>query len=121
MIDPSTPQFASDNNAGICPEALTALNEANVGHAVAYGDDRWTGEGVDAIRRAFYADSDVYLVFNGTAANALALSAICRNTDAVICHSGAHINVDECGATEFFSGGAKLLDVAPPNHKLTPA
>ena len=62
----------------------------------------------------------VYFVFNGTAANALALSAICRSTDAMVCHAMAHINVDECGAPEFFSGGAKLLTVDTPHAKLPP-
>ena len=68
---------------------------------------------------AFETDCPVYFVFNGTAANALALSAICRSTDAVVCHAKAHINVDECGAPEFFSGGAKLLTLDTPHAKLT--
>jgi threonine aldolase len=120
MIDPRLPQFASDNNAGICPEALAALNEANVGHVTAYGDDRWTRDAVDVIRGVFETDCDVYFVFNGTAANSLGLASICRSTDAVICHRMAHVNVDECGAPEFFSGGAKLLSADAPNAKLTP-
>ena len=91
-------QFASDNNAGICPEAMAALQEANRGHVFAYGRDAWTERAKDAIRRVFDADAEVFLVFSGTAANALGLSAICRNTDAVICHAFAHVNVDECGA-----------------------
>jgi threonine aldolase len=114
------PQFASDNNAGICPEAFGALAAANEGHAPGYGGDDWTAAASDAIRAAFETDCDVFFVFNGTAANALALSAICRNTDAVICHAMAHINVDECGAPEFFSGGAKLLTADTPHAKLTP-
>ncbi len=68
----------------------------------------------------FDADADVFLVFNGTAANSLGLASICRNTDAVICHAFAHVNVDECGAPEFFSGGAKVLGVDTPHAKLTP-
>jgi threonine aldolase len=116
---PNSPQFASDNNAGICPEAFEALVEANVGHAPGYGDDDWTRAAGDAIRGAFGTDCDVYLVFNGTAANALALSSICRSTDAVICHAMAHVNVDECAATEFWSGGAKLLTMDTPHAKLT--
>ena len=113
-------QFASDNNAGICPEAMAALAEANHGHVFAYGRDDWTERAKDAIRRVFDADAEVFLVFSGTAANALGLSAICRNTDAVICHAFAHVNIDECGATEFFSGGAKLLGVDTPHAKVTP-
>jgi threonine aldolase len=119
-VDVRAPQFASDNNAGICPEAFAALAEANAGHAPGYGADDWTREAEDAIRAVFGADCDVYLVFNGTAANSLALASICRSTDAVICHAMAHINVDECGAPEFFSGGAKLLAVNTPHAKLTP-
>jgi len=119
--DPATPQFASDNNAGIAPEALAALVEANRGHAIAYGGDDWTRRAADAIRGVFDADVPVYPVFSGTAANSLALSAICRSTDAVVCHAFAHVNVDECAAPEFFSGGAKLLSVDTPHAKLTPA
>jgi threonine aldolase len=119
--DPATPQFASDNNAGIAPEAFAALAEANRGHVVAYGGDDWTRRAGDAIRAVFDADAFVYPVFNGTAANSLSLAAICRSTDAVVCHAFAHVNVDECGAPEFFSGGAKLLTVDTPHAKLTPA
>lgn len=114
-------QFASDNNAGICPEALGALASANTGHAVAYGADAWTTQAVDAIRAVFDADADVYFVLTGTAANSLGLATICRSTDAVVCHAFAHVNVDECGAPEFFSGGAKLLTIDAPLAKLTPA
>jgi threonine aldolase len=112
--------FASDNQAGICPEAWRALEAANRGHAGGYGDDDWTRTAADLLRRTFDTDCPVYLVWNGTAANALALSAICRSTDAVVCHASAHINVDECGATEFMSGGARLLTVDLPDAKLTP-
>lgn len=119
-VVPSDIQFASDNNAGICPEAMAALVEANRGHVFAYGRDSWTERAQQAIAQVFDADARVFLVFNGTAANALGLSAICRNTDAVLCHAFAHINVDECGATEFFSGGAKLIGIDTPHAKLTP-
>lgn len=121
MSTDQAPQFASDNNAGICPEAMAALAAANTGHAAGYGDDEWTRRAADAVRAVFAADAAVYFVFNGTAANALALAALCRNTDAVICHALAHVNVDECGAPEFFSGGAKLLTVETADAKLTPA
>jgi threonine aldolase len=117
---PLPPQFASDNYAGICPEAWRALEAANAGHAPGYGADDWTHAATDAIRRTFETDCDVFFVFNGTAANALALAAICRNTDAIVCHAMAHINVDECGAPEFMSGGAKLLTIDSPHAKLTP-
>jgi len=116
----NTPQFASDNNAGVCPEAWAALAAANAGHAPGYGGDDWTTAASGAIRAVFETDCPVYFVFNGTAANALALSAICRSTDAIVCHALAHINVDECGAPGFFSGGAKLLTADTPHAKLTP-
>jgi threonine aldolase len=118
--NPSQVQFASDNNAGICPEALAALQEANRGHVFAYGADDWTREAEDAIRAVLDADAQVFLVYTGTAANSLSLASICRSTDAVVCHAFAHVNVDECGAPEFFSGGAKLLTVDTPHAKLTP-
>ena len=120
MIRPLSPQFASDNNAGICPEAWHALEAANAGHASAYGADDWTRAVQASIRRIFETDCEVFLVFNGTAANSLALAAICRSTDAIVCHAMAHINVDECGAPQFMSGGAKLLTIDLPQAKLTP-
>jgi len=112
-------QFASDNGSGICPEAWSALASANAGHAPSYGSDDWTAAAVAAIRTVFETECEVFLVFNGTAANSLALSALCRGTDAIVCHANAHINVDECGAPHFFSGGAKLLTADTPYAKLT--
>ncbi len=122
MSDPApmAAQFASDNWAGICPEAWAALARANAGHAPAYGGDDWTAAAVAAIRALFETDCDVHFVFTGTAANALGLTALCRNTDAVVCHAMAHINVDECGAPGFFSGGAVLVTADTPDAKLTP-
>ena len=119
-LDAQSPQFASDNNAGICPEALAALVEANRGHAPGYGADDWTRAAHAAIRAAFDTDCDIYLVFNGTAANSLALASICRSTDAIICSENAHVNIDECGAPEFFSGGAKVITARTPYAKLVP-
>ncbi|MBS0319184.1 MAG: threonine aldolase [Proteobacteria bacterium] len=116
-----TPQFLSDNNAGICPEAFAALTAANTGHAIGYGDDEWTPRAADAVRRVFDCDAPVYFVFSGTSANALALAQLARSTDAVIAHDFSHVNVDECGAPEFYSGGAKLLTLDTPHAKLTPA
>jgi threonine aldolase len=113
------PQFASDNWSGICPEAWAALADANRGHAPAYGGDDWTGAAAAAIRELFATDCDVYFVFTGTAANSLGLAAMARPTDAIIAHASAHINVDECGAPHFFSGGAKLLTADTPDAKLT--
>lgn len=114
------PQFASDNWSGICPEAFDALVRANAGHAPAYGGDGWTAAATQAIRDVFATDCDVFFVFNGTAANSLALASLVRGTDAIVCHANAHINVDECGAPHFFSGGARLLTADTPFGKLDP-
>jgi len=72
-------QFASDNYAGICPEAWDSMQAANQGHAVAYGEDAWTAKAADAFRALFETDCEVFFAFNGTAANALALSSLCQN------------------------------------------
>ena len=113
------PQFASDNWSGICPEAWVALSEANTGHAPAYGGDDWTAAAVDAIRELFGTECDVFFVFTGTAANSIGLASMVRSTDAIVCSTNAHINVDECGAPGFFSGGAKLLTADTPDAKIT--
>lgn len=114
-------QFASDNYAGTCPEALQYFLQANAsGHETAYGDDRWTQRVCDAIRDLFKADCEVFFVFNGTAANSLALAALCQSYHAVICHEFAHVETDECGGPEFFSNGSKLLTARGANGKLTP-
>jgi threonine aldolase len=110
--------FASDNTAAICPPAWAALAEANADTEVSYGDDKWTRRVVDQVREIFETDCEVFLVFNGTAANALALAHLCRSFHAVICHEYAHSQTDECGAPEFFSGGAKLLPTPGANGKL---
>ncbi|HEU0274502.1 MAG TPA: low specificity L-threonine aldolase [Candidatus Udaeobacter sp.] len=110
--------FASDNTASICPEAWSALQEANMNYAAAYGEDRWTATLCDRIREIFETDCDVYLVFTGTAANALALAQICRSFRSVICHQNAHIQTDECGASEFFTSGSKLLLVGGATGKI---
>ena len=84
---PPRRQFASDNYAGIAPEAWTALAEANAGHAPAYGNDPWTQRAADAIRDLFETPCDVFFVFNGTAANAVVLGSLCRSHHAVLCHA----------------------------------
>jgi threonine aldolase len=110
-------EFESDNTAAICPEAWTALAEANKEGSPAYGDDKWTRRVSDRVREIFETDCDVFLVFNGTAANALALAQLCRSFNSVVCHENAHIETDECGAPEFFTGGSKLLPVPGSNGK----
>ncbi|TVR52275.1 MAG: low specificity L-threonine aldolase [Puniceicoccaceae bacterium] len=101
--------FASDNTSGICPEAFAALLEANEGFLPSYGEDAWTQRAADLIRETFEKDCEVFFVFNGTAANSLALASLCRSYHSVICHREAHVEKDECGAAEFFSNGTKIL------------
>ena len=114
-------QFASDNNSGLCPEALDALVRANgEGHVTGYGDDTWTERACDKIRALFETDAQVFFVFSGTAANALALAHICRPYHAVIAHAESHIATDEAGAAGFFGGGAALLTADTPLAKVTP-
>jgi threonine aldolase len=122
-IDPEDvlQQFASDNYAGICPEACRATEAANHGHVTSYGDDPWTAKASDAFRSLFETECEVYFVFNGTAANSLALAALCQSYHGVICCDSAHVDTDECGAPEFFSNGSKLLVAPSENGKLTPA
>jgi threonine aldolase len=113
-------QFASDNYAGICPEAWQAMEAANHGHARSYGDDPWTARAANAFRKLFETDCEVYFVFNGTAANSLALASLCQSFHSVICSDQSHVETDECGAPEFFSNGSKLLVASSPEGKLTP-
>jgi threonine aldolase len=113
-------QFASDNYAGICPEAWQAMEAANRGHVTSYGDDPWTARAADAFRSLFETECEVYFVFNGTAANSLALASLCQSYHSVICSDQAHVETDECGAHEFFSNGSKLLVAASATGKLTP-
>jgi len=111
-------EFESDNTAAICPEAWAALAEANAAGAASYGEDKWTRRVSERVREIFETDCETFVVFNGTAANALALAHLCRPFHSVICHEHSHIETDECGAPEFFSGGAKLLPTRGANGKL---
>jgi threonine aldolase len=111
--------FGSDNHAGAHEAVLRAIVGANTGDAVAYGDDGWTRRATAELRRAFGVDGDVFLVFNGSAANMLGLSLLLRRHEAVICAESAHINTDECGAAERILG-TKLLTVPALEGKLTP-
>src|SRR3954469_21006353 len=118
MSDPQ--QFASDNYSGICPEAWAAMAKANPGHAPGYGEDAWTAKAADAFRALFDTNCEVFFAFNGTAANSLALAALCQSYHGVICSDVAHVETDECGAPEFFSNGSKLLVAPCAGGKLTP-
>jgi len=110
--------FASDNNASVPPEVLEALARANAGHAVGYGDDRYTESAVAKFREHFGAEVEIFFVFNGTAANVLSLQALARSYHAVLCPEMSHIYTDECGAPEKHSG-CKLVPLPAPDGKLT--
>ncbi len=113
--------LASDNYAGICPEAWEAMAEANRGHAPGYGDDSWTERAADLLRALFETRCEVFFVFNGTSANSLALASLCQSYHSILCHEAAHVETDECGAPEFFSNGTKVLTVSGPEGKIDPA
>ena len=103
--------FASDNWAGVHPDVLAAIVEANVDHAPSYGDDPTTDRAVQLFKDHFGEDAEVFIAFNGTGANVVGLQSLLRPFEAVICAETAHINVDECGAPERFLG-SKLIPVA---------
>ncbi len=111
--------FASDNNAGVLPEIMQALANVNNGHAVGYGGDAFTERAVKLFKREMGTSTEVFFVYNGTGANVIAIQAMARPFEAVICAHTAHINVDECGAPEKQSG-CKLIDIPTPDGKLTP-
>lgn len=111
-------QFASDNYAGICPEAWEAMARANTGYAQSYGNDQWTERACGHLRELFETDCEVFFVFNGTAANSLALASLCQSYHSIICHELAHVETDECGAAEFFSNGTKILLVPGQDGKI---
>ncbi len=113
-------QFASDNCAGICPEALAAMIEANQGHETGYGNDSWTAKAANLIRDVFETNCEVFFVFNGTSANSLSLASLCQSYHSVLCHEYAHVEVAECGAPEFFSNGAKVLLLPGDHAKIDP-
>jgi threonine aldolase len=110
--------LVSDTYAGICPEALAAMREANAAHASPYGDDPWTARARDLLRGFFEADCEVFFVPTGTAANALALSALCRPYHSVFCTADAHVQTDECGAPEHAGHGIKLIALEGAGGKL---
>ena len=110
--------FASDNNAGISPEVMAALQEANQGHVVGYGDDSYTQRARALISELFEKECAVFFVSNGTSANCLALSAFLQSYHAVIAHEHSHMETDECNALGHFVPGAKVLPVGGSDGKI---
>ena len=111
--------FASDNNSGVHPAIFKAMEAANSGHVVGYGDDPFTQKAITVFKNLFGKETELFFVFNGTGANVLSLSTVTQSFNSVICAETAHIQEDECGAPEKFTG-CKLLPVEPINGKLTP-
>jgi threonine aldolase len=114
-----TKSFGSDNHSGTHPAIMRAIIDANTGDAVAYGADPWTKRATTELRRLSGAEGEVFLVLNGSGANVLGLGLLLGRHESVICAESAHINTDECGASERILG-TKLLAVPAPGGKLTP-
>jgi len=112
--------FASDNSAGAAPQILEAIAAASRGPAAAYGADPWSERAVARLKDVFEKDLAAFLVATGTGANALALSALARPWEAIFCHEESHVHDDECGAPEFFAGGAKVVGIPGYGGKITP-
>lgn len=112
--------FASDNNSGVHPLIMDAIVKANDNHAVGYGDDPWTEKATAKIKEVFGEGASPFFVFNGTGANSVALQAVTRSFNSILCAETAHIYVDECGAPARMTGCA-LIPISTPDGKLTPA
>lgn len=112
--------FASDNVAGVAPEAMATLLRANEGAEPAYGADSWTGRAADLIRGLLDADAEVRFLASGTAANALALGALVDRYEAVLAHRYSHLIADEAGAPGFLGGGLGLTALAGDSGRIDP-
>src|SRR5580698_6641253 len=113
-------RFYSDNTATAAPEILAAIVEANVGRTIAYGDDPWTRRLDDVLGNFFVTEVRAFALTTGTAANSLSLATLSPPWGAIYAHEEGHIGVDECGAPQFFTGGAQLVSLLGENAKLTP-
>ena len=111
--------FASDNNSGVHPLVMEALNRANIDHSLGYGDDKWTEEAVAKIKETFTPNCVPLFVFNGTGSNVVALQLMTRPYHSIFCAETAHIYVDECGSPVKMTG-CQIRPIATPDGKLTP-
>ena len=111
-------KFASDNVAGACPEVLEAILKANDGDSIPYGNDQISSDLQNKFSEIFEKEVIVFPIASGTAANALALATMTPSFGNVYCHRLSHINTDECGAPEFYTGGAKLVNLQGINGKI---
>lgn len=112
--------FASDNNSGIHPNILKAIEIANVGHTHGYGDDIYTEEAIQLFRNEFGSETEVFFALTGTGANILSIQSLCHSFHSILCAETAHIQTDECGAPEKFTG-SKLITIPSGNGKVSPA
>ena len=112
-------KFASDNVAGACPEVMDAIIKANEGDSTPYGNDQISTELQDKFSEIFEKEVIVFPTASGTAANALALSTMTPSFGNIYCHKLSHINTDECGAPEFYTGGGKLVTLQGIRGKIT--
>ncbi len=112
-----TRSFASDNNAGVHPKIMEAIQRANAGHVIGYGDDPFTEAAIAQFKEILGEGAEVFFVYGGTAANVLGLQAMLQSHQGVVCAESAHINVDECGAPEKFTG-CKLIDLPQQQGKI---
>lgn len=110
--------FASDNNSGVHPLVMEALNRANIDHSLGYGDDKWTEEAVAKIKETFTPNCVPLFVFNGTGSNVVALQLMTRPYHSIFCAETAHIYVDECGSPVKMTG-CQIRPIATPDGKLT--
>jgi threonine aldolase len=108
-------QFASDNNSGICPEALEAIHRFNAGHVAGYGADEITAKAAQLFRELFETECITYFVFNGTAANSLAIGSFCSPHHSALCHRFSHVESDECNAPGFLNQGLRIVPVDGAN------
>ncbi|MFZ3229465.1 MAG: aminotransferase class I/II-fold pyridoxal phosphate-dependent enzyme [Pseudobdellovibrio sp.] len=108
--------FGSDNHSGVHPSLMKAILDCNVDHAPSYGTDDSTVQATESFKKLFGSSTKVYFVFNGTACNVLALKSIMKSHESILCSSVSHLNVDECGAPEFFAG--KLIPLEHKNGKI---
>ena len=120
MIEPVLKRgFASDNNSGVHPAVMKELERTNRGHVVGYGDDPFTARATELLRKELGEQTEIYFVFTGTGANVMGLAGVTRPWNSLITAYTAHIEQDECGAPERFTG-CKVLTVDTPDGKLRP-
>jgi threonine aldolase len=112
--------FASDNNAGIHPAILKAIENANIGHSKGYGDDEWTREAIKLFKNEFGEATEVFLVLTGTGANILGLMSLTHSFNSIICAETSHIHTDECGAPEKYTG-CKVISIPTSDGKISPS